>query len=119
MSSPFSLHCVRFMMNSQVRLCRYQRGDIIKVLEGNRVGVEYTCEESDDDAADAASDKLDVTVAIICVANPSSDFSSASSPLKSGINLVHQRAILNPRSMKRCFRMNMTTRRKNINADIL
>lgn len=35
-------------------------------------------EEGDDDAANAASDKLDVTVAITWAANPSSDFSSAS-----------------------------------------
>jgi len=34
-----------------------------------------------------------------------------------GMNLVHQRAIRSPRSMKRCFKIKRTTRMKNIKAD--
>ena len=45
--------------------------------------------------------------------------SSSSSELKSGKNLVHQNAILSPRSMKRCFNINNTTRRKKTNPEMI
>ena len=45
--------------------------------------------------------------------------SNCSSELKSGKNLVHQKAILNPRSMIRCFRINKTTRRKKTNPEMI
>lgn len=38
---------------------------------------------------------------------------------KSGRNRVHQNAILIPRLMTRCWRMNRTTRRKKMNADMM
>jgi hypothetical protein len=41
------------------------------------------------------------------------------SPEKSGKNRVHQNAILIPRLMTRCWRMNKTTRRKKMNADMI
>ena len=46
-------------------------------------------------------------------------FNSLLSSEKSGRNRVHQNAILIPRLMTRCWRMNRTTRRKNMNADMM
>jgi hypothetical protein len=43
---------------------------------------------------------------------PSASFRSALSSLKSGRNLVHQKAILKPLSTTRCLRMNKTTKTK-------
>jgi len=45
--------------------------------------------------------------------------SNSSSELKSGKNLVHQKAILSPRSMIRCFKINNTTRRKKMNPEMI
>lgn len=45
--------------------------------------------------------------------------SNSSSELKSGKNLVHQNAILIPRSMIRCFNINNTTRRKKTNPEMI
>ena len=45
--------------------------------------------------------------------------SNSSSELKSGKNLVHQNAILNPRSIIRCFKINNTTRRKKTNPEMI
>ena len=44
---------------------------------------------------------------------------NSSSEPKSGKNLVHQKAIVSPRSMIRCFKMNSTTRRKNMNPQMI
>jgi hypothetical protein len=66
-----------------------------------------------------ADDSEDAKVAARVDASPttvktpfSGSFRSALSSLKSGRNLVHQKAILKPLSTIRCLRMNMTTNRK-------
>ena len=45
--------------------------------------------------------------------------SNSLSELKSGKNLVHQKATLSPRSRTRCFKMNNTTRRKKTNPEMI
>lgn len=74
----------------------------------------------------ATSDTREVTTdtAVVHELESSTGFTAAlrsnsASELKSGRNIVHQKAILNPRSMIRCFRMNNTTRRKKTNPEII
>ena len=73
----------------------------------------------------ATSDTREVTTdtAVLDKLDGSTGFtalrSNSSSELLSGKNLVHQKAILSPRSMIRCFKMNNTTRRKKTNPEMM
>ena len=72
----------------------------------------------------AASDISEVTTGAVVAdkldkSGPMALRSSSSSELKFGKNRVHQKAILSPRSMIRCFKINNTTRRKKTNPEMI
>lgn len=66
-----------------------------------------------DDSMTASETAVDIVGATFAKSN------RPLSPEKSGKNRVHQNTILIPRLMTRCWRMNRTTRRKNMNADMM
>ena len=92
------------------------------------VEVSSVARGEDEENVAAANPKLERAVETTAVFETTSDrteaaaFSkskSSSSPEKLGRKRVHQNAILRPLSTKRCLRMNITTRRKKKNAEMI
>jgi hypothetical protein len=81
------------------------------------LGLNEAAREAAAETTDATiTSTVDTTGVPFSKSSKSPRANNASSPEKSGINLVHQNTIFTPLSRTRCFTINSTTRTKNANA---